>query len=166
MEANRGKIQNCFNARSHHLVQNALSNPRRHGNNCDVDSLFLYGPGDSLDVVDHDLRVADPGSDLILIGVKQGNNSKIGLRKSVIVSQRDSQVSGTKNPDPMRSVQAQDFCYMSSKFFDKISDSPDPKFTKISEVLANLGGIQTELIRKGLRRNSLNSRRRKEIQAS
>jgi hypothetical protein len=131
----------------------------------DVEPLF---PADTLQFAD----VIDGNSasrlvpDLLVRGVEERCDLESFLSEPGIVGERESEVAGAHDRDPQVSIETQDLTQMPPQVFHVIADAADTKFAEVRQVLANLGGVEMELLGQRLRRDRLGSGRVELIQAA
>ena len=84
---------------------------------------------------------------------KSATISKPSRRKPGIVGERQAEVTGTHHSHAQLSVKAQNLPEMPLEILDVVADAADAELAEIGQILADLRGIQMELLGQGLRRN-------------
>ena len=81
-----------------------------------------------------------------LVGIKQCDDVKIRLFKTIVIRQRRSEPSGADNRDAVFFVETENFRYMIAQIFDVIADAAHAEFAEIRQILANLRRIQMKSV--------------------
>src|SRR6185503_6526947 len=72
------------------------------------------------------------------------------LSEARVVGQREPEVAGADDGDPQLAIEAQNLAQMALQIADVVADAADTELAEIREILANLRGVQVELLGEGL----------------
>ena len=79
--------------------------------------------------------------------------SKPSWRKPGIVGEREAEVAGAHDRDAQLPIEAEDLAQMPLQIADVVADAADAELAEVREVLADLRGVQVELLGERLRRD-------------
>src|SRR5438552_2101249 len=105
-------------------------------------------------------------ADLLSVVIKQRDNSEVRFREAMVICQRSSQPPRTHDADAMWSIEAENLCQMLAQIVHEITCAAHTELAEVTEILANLRGVEIELLGEFLRRDGLNSRRCQLVQAA
>ena len=83
-------------------------------------------------------------------GVEQRADLEAFLAEPRVVRQREPEVARADDRHPKLAVEAEDLPEMPLEIADVVADAANAEFTEVGEVLANLRGVQTKLLRQRL----------------
>ena len=124
----------------------------RHGDDGDADAV---APRDLLEIVDVVDRHAAARllADLVAQGVEQRRDLEPFLAEAGIVGEREAEVAGAHDRDAQLAIEAEDLPQVALQIADVVADAADAELAEVGEVLANLRGVQMELLGERLRRD-------------
>ncbi len=116
-----------------------------NGDHGDIDPFLAHDPLQLTDVEDGhaasrfvaDLRVGD---------IEERDNFKSLAAESGIVGEREPQIAGTHDCDAQLAVEPENLAQMALEILDVVADPPDAELTEVRQVLADLRGVQMELL--------------------
>ena len=150
------KFSTAFTPAADDLIQHRLRRFGRHGDYGDIDPFLADDALELADVVDGHAAprlVADFG-----IGhVEERRDLEAFATKTGIVGQGQAEVAGAHHRDAEFSVKAQNLPEVALEILDVVSDAADAELAKIGQILADLCGVQVELLRQRLRGNGLDA---------
>ena len=114
----------------------------------------------SLDVVDRH-AAARLLADLLVQVVEQRGDLEAFLPEARIVGEREAEVAGAHDRDAQLPVEAEDLPQVAPQILDVVADAADAELAEVGQILANLRGVQVELLGERLRRDRLRRRRRR-----
>ena len=79
--------------------------------------------------------------------------SKPSCRKPGIVGEREAEVAGADDRDAQLAIEAEDLAQVALQIADVVADAADAELAEVGEILANLRGVQVELLGQRLRRD-------------
>ena len=83
--------------------------------------------------------------------------SKPSWRKPGIVGQRETEVAGAHDGDAQVAIEAENLPQMPAQILDVVADAADAELAEIREVLADLRGVEVELLGERLRGDRLHA---------
>ena len=83
------------------------------------------------------------------------------LAEAGVVGERQAEVAGAHDRDAQLAIEAEDLPQVPAQVLDVVADAADAELAEIREVLANLRGVEVELLGQRLRRDRLARRRRR-----
>ena len=83
--------------------------------------------------------------------------SKPSWRKPGIVGEREAEVAGAHDRDAQLAIEAEDLPQVAPQILDVVADAADAELAEVREVLADLRGVEVELLGERLRRDGLDA---------
>ena len=74
-----------------------------------------------------------------------------------VVGQRQAEVAGAEHRHPQLAVEAEDLAQVQLQILDVVADAAHAELAEVGQVLADLGGVQVELLGQRLRRDGLDA---------
>ncbi len=105
------------------------------------------------DVEDAD-AAARAAPDLGALGVEERDDREPFLPESRVVGEREPEVAGAEDRHAHGAIEPQDHPQVALELLDVVADAADAELAEVGEVLANLRGVQMELLGQGLRGNA------------
>ena len=84
---------------------------------------------------------------------KSAEISKPSWRKPGIVGEREAEVAGAHDRDAQLAIEAEDLAQVALQIADVVADAADAELAEVGEVLADLRGVEVELLGERLRRD-------------
>src|SRR5207247_931104 len=127
-----------------------------NGDDADADGV---APRDLLQIVDVVDRhaAARPLSDFRAQVVEERHDLEALLPKAGVIREREPQVAGAHDGDAQLAIEAEDLPQVPLEIADVIADAADAELAEVREVLADLGGVQVELLGERLGRDRLDA---------
>ena len=100
-------------------------------------------------------------ADLLVGRVEERGDLEAFLTESGIVGERQAEVAGAHDRHAQPPVEAQDLAQVPAQLLDVVADAAHAELAEVREVLANLRGVQMELLGERLRRDRLDAGRRR-----
>ena len=138
------------------FVEHRRRRRRGHGDDGDGDPFLAHHAPEGADVVDGH-AAARPLADLLALAVEQRGNLEPFGAEAGVVGQRQPEVAGAHDRDPDAAVEAEDLPQVRAQLLDVVADAADAELAEIGEILANLRGVQVELLGQRLRRDRLHA---------
>ena len=110
------------------------------------------------DVVDGD-AACETVADLLVEHVEEGDDLEAFLPEAGVVGEREAEVAGAHDGHAEAPVEAEDLPQVPAEILHVVADAADAELAEVGEVLADLGGVQVELLGEALRRHGLARRR-------
>ena len=85
-------------------------------------------------------------ADLFIGGVEQRGDAEPFLAEARVVGQRQAEIAGAHDRNVQLAVEAQDLAEVAAQLLDVIADSADAELAEVRQVLADLRGIEVELL--------------------
>ena len=150
------EVQDGLDARRDHQIDHGLRARRRHRNHGDVEPILARHASQLLDVVD---RHAAPRlvPDLLVCGVEERRNLEAFLPESGVVRERQAEIAGAHDRHAQPPIESQDLPQVPPQFLHVVAHAADAELPEVRQVLANLRGVQVELLGQRLRRDRLDS---------
>ena len=105
------------------------------------------------DVVDRHAGRATAGRPFRASVSKSADDLEAFLAEARIVGERQPEIAGAHDRDAQLAVEAEDLPQMPLQIADVVADAADAELAEIREVLADLRGVQMELLGERLRRD-------------
>src|SRR5678815_3565604 len=127
---------------------------RGHGDDGNVQPIAAHHPFQLLDVVD---RYAAPRlvADLLVGRIEKCRDLEPFLTKPWVIGQRETEIAGTHDGHPQMAIEAENLPEVPAQFLDVVTDTSDAELAKVRQILANLRGVEMELLGQGLRGDGL-----------
>ena len=130
-----------------------LRRRRRHGDHRDADAVAARDLLQLVDVVDRHAARATAGRPSRSASSNSAAISKPSWRKPGIVGEREAEVAGAHDRDAQLAIEAENLPQVALQIVDVVADAADAELAEVREVLANLRGVQVELLGERLRRD-------------
>ena len=145
--------------------EDVLRGRRRHGDDGDADAV---APRDLLQIVDVVDRHAAARllADLLAQVVEERRDLEAFLAEARIVGEREAEVAGAHDRDAQLAIEAEDLAQVALQIADVVADAADAELAEVREVLANLRGVQVELLGERLRRDGADAGVLERVQAA
>ena len=105
MQADGREVEHGLDAGRHNLVEHALRDPRRDGDDGHVDPLLPHDLRELAHVVDSDLGAADFAPDLLAVVVEERDDFEVRLAEAVVVGERGAEVARADDAYAVRAVE-------------------------------------------------------------
>ena len=89
--------------------------------------------------------------------VEQRRDLEALLAEAGIVGEREAEVAGAHDRDAQLAIEAEDLAQVPLQIADVVADAADAELAEVGEVLADLRGVQVELLGERLRRDRLHA---------
>src|SRR5436853_3202182 len=152
----RREVENPLDAGGNDLIDDGLRMRRGDGDDGDIEPLTPRDALQLLDVVDRH-AAARFVPDLLARRIEERGNLEAFLAEAGIVGEREAEVAGAEDGDAQAAVEAEDLTQVAAQLFHVIADAADTELTEVCEVLANLRGVEMELLGQALRGNRLHA---------
>src|SRR5688572_30129387 len=139
------EVQNGFDTGCDDLIHDGLRMRRRHGDDGDVEPLTPHDPLELLDVVD---RYPAPRlvANLLVGRIEERGDLEPFLTKPGVISERETEIAGAHDGHAQLSIEAENLPQVPAQFLDVIADAAHAELAEVREILANLGGVEMELL--------------------
>ena len=98
-------------------------------------------------------------ADFLLQRVEQRGDLEALLPEPGIVGEGEPEVAGAHDGDAQLPIEAEDLAEVPFEIADVVADAADAELAEVREVLADLGGIEVELLGERLGRDGADARR-------
>ena len=150
------KLSTALTPAARHLIDHVLGRFGRHRDHRDVDALAATHLLQVLDVVDRH-AAARLLADLGVGAVEERDDLEAFLAEARVVGQRQAEVAGADDGDAQLAVEAEDLSQMPLQILDVVADAAHAELAEVGQVLADLRGVQVELLGERLRRDGLDA---------
>src|SRR5262245_13522629 len=150
------KVQDRFDARRDHQVDDVLGGGGGHGDDADADGV---APRDLLQIVDVVDRhaAARPLAHLRAQVVEERDDLEAFLAKARVIGQREPEVAGAHDRDAQLAIEAEDLPQVALEIAHVIAHAADAELAEVGEVFSDLRGVEMELLGERLRGNRLDA---------
>ena len=130
--------------------------------------LIVVAARELLEIVDVEDRHAAARllADLRAQVVEQRDDLEAFLPEARIVGQRQTEVAGADDRDAQLAIETEDLAQVPLQIADVVADAADAELAEVREVLADLRGVQVELLGERLRRDRLDAGRLELVEAA
>ena len=91
--------------------------------------------------------------------VEEGQDLEAFLAEPGVVGQRQPEIAGADDRDAQLAIEAENLAQVTLEIADVVADAADAELAEVRQVLANLRGVQVELLGERLRGNRLDAGR-------
>jgi len=136
------------------LIHDRLRMWRGHGDDGDIQPIAAHHPLQLFDVVD---RYAAPRlvADLLVGRIEECRDLEPFLTKSGVIGQRKTEIAGAHDGHPQMTIETENLPQVPAQLLDVVADAADAELAKVRQILANLRGVEMELLGQGLRGDGL-----------
>ena len=101
-----------------------------------------------------------------LQGVEQRRDLEAFLAEPGIVGEREAEIAGAHDRDAQLAIEAENLAQVALQIADVVADAADAELAEVGEVLADLRGVQVELLGERLRRDGADAGVLERVQAA
>ena len=92
-------------------------------------------------------------ADLLAQRVEERRDLEAFLAEARVVGEREAEIAGAHDRDAQLAIEAENLPQMALQIADVVADAADAELAEVGEVLANLRGVEMELLGERLRRD-------------
>ena len=89
---------------------------------------------------------ARAAADLVALGVEERDDREAFLPEARVVGEREPEVAGAEDRDADGAIEPEDHPQVALELLDVVADAAHAELAEVGEVLADLGGVQMELL--------------------